>query len=540
MLNISNLSKSYGGQVLYSEGSFFINPGEKVGLVGPNGAGKTSLFRLITGEERPDTGSISKPERMRLAYFSQSVGEMRGRSVLDEVIQGDPLIGELRKELTILENRLENPDISEDEMTATLEKMGDVQTHFEKMGGYDLEHQAAAVLTGLGIMPEDHQKPVEQFSGGWKMRVALAQVLVQRPDIILMDEPTNYLDLESILWLEEWLKSFKGSIFMTCHDREFMNDIVTKIVEVNYKKISVYSGDYDFYEREKSIRREQLIASFDRQQDMLAKEEEFIAKFAARASHAAQVQSRVKKIEKIEKIELTPEEQTIELEFPEPPRSGNDVARFHSLSKSWPSDRGEKLVFAGATGVIRRLERVAVVGVNGAGKSTFLKILCGQIPQTSGVVEIGANVFVGYFSQFSLDVLNPQNTVFEEVRNRVINKSDAFLRNLLAAFLFKADDVDKKISILSGGEKSRLVLACMLTNPLNCLVLDEPTNHLDIKAREVLLNALKTFEGTVLLVSHDRHFLRQVATRVLEIDKGGVQFYEGNFDYYLQKKASLS
>jgi ATP-binding cassette subfamily F protein 3 len=530
MITVSNLSKAYGGQVLYTNGSFFIGPGEKVGLVGPNGAGKTSLFKLIMGEERADTGSIDYPKAMRICYFSQKVGEMKGRSALEEVIHGNERLGFLKTEISKIEKALEDGEYT-DEM---LEKLGDYQTEFEKLGGYDIEHQAAAVLTGLGIQPDEHHRPVEAFSGGWKMRIALAKVLAQRPEFILMDEPTNYLDVESIIWLEEWLKAFKGAVFMTSHDREFMNGLVKKIVEVNHKAITVYSGNYDYYEKEREIRREQLIASSERQEAMLKKEEEFIAKFAARASHAAQVQSRVKKLDKIERIEVMAEDQAINFEFPTPPRSGNDVVKIESLGKVWKNDEGkEKRVFSNVTGLVKRLERVAVVGVNGAGKSTLLKCICNLTDPSEGSVALGSNVNVGYFSQYSMDVLNPSKTVFEEVRDRVKDKSDGYMRNLLAAFLFRGDDVEKKVSVLSGGEKSRLILATILTNPCNLLVLDEPTNHLDIRSREVLIEALKKFEGTILIVSHDRHFLKQLTTRVAEVDKGGVRFYPGTYSEYL-------
>ena len=532
MITVSNLTKSYGGQVLYQGGSFFIGAGEKVGLVGPNGAGKTSLFRLLVGEERADSGSVDYPKSLRVCYFSQNVGEMKGRSAIEEVIHGNPRMGFLKTEISKIEKQLEDGDYSEE----ILEKLGDYQTEFEKIGGYDIEHQAASVLTGLGIMPEEHQRPVESFSGGWKMRIALAKVLAQNPEFIIMDEPTNYLDVESIVWLESWIKAFKGAVFMTCHDREFMNGLVKKIVEVNHKAITVYSGNYDYYEKERNIRREQLIASAERQEAMLQKEEEFIAKFAARASHAAQVQSRVKKLDKIDRIEVMPEDQAINFEFPKPPRSGNDVVKMESVGKIWKNDEGkEKRVFSSVTGVVKRLERLAVVGVNGAGKSTLMKVIAGLTESTEGKAELGANVEVGYFSQYSMDVLNPNNTVFEEVRNRVKDKSDGYMRNLLAAFLFRGDDVDKKVSVLSGGEKSRLILACILTNPVNLLILDGPTTHLDIRSREVLVVALKNFDGTILMVSHDRHFLKQLATMVAEVDKGGVTFYPGSYDEYLNK-----
>ncbi|MFG1483274.1 ABC-F family ATP-binding cassette domain-containing protein, partial [Halobacteriovorax sp. HFRX-1_3] len=341
MLNVSNISKIQSSETLYSGGTFQINPGEKVGLVGPNGAGKTTLFRMIIGEEKPDEGQVSFPDKLRWAYFSQKVGEMAGQTAKEVVMSGDVKISELGVKLKEYEEKLVDcANMSDDEMNDVLMKMGDVQSEFEKRGGYDLETRAEEVLTGLGIMPVDHNKMIEDFSGGWKMRIALARVLVINPELILMDEPTNYLDMESILWLEEWLKNFKGGIFMTTHDRDFMNNVCNKIVEIAHKRITTYTGNYDFYEKERDLRREQLIAQASRQADMLAKEEEFIAKFKARASHAAQVQSRVKKLEKIDRIEVPAEEETINFQFPTPPRGGDDVVIIKDLSKSWPLSDG--------------------------------------------------------------------------------------------------------------------------------------------------------------------------------------------------------
>ncbi|MBU6175419.1 MAG: ATP-binding cassette domain-containing protein, partial [Planctomycetes bacterium] len=419
-------------------------------------------------------------------------------------------------------------------------RYGEAQMTFEQRGGYEVDTRAKEILTGLGIMPEDHGRPVEAFSGGWKMRIALAKILLLNPDVLLMDEPTNHLDLESIIWLEQWLIAYKGALVMTSHDREFMNRIVNRIVEVANKTITVYSGNYDFYLREREIRKEQLLAAHQKQQDMLAKEEEFIARFAARASHAAQVQSRVKKLEKIERIEIPAEERTMKFEFPLPPRSGNDVVKMEKLEKRWPrpaeAGGGDKVVFSNANGVVRRLEKIAVVGINGAGKSTLLKTICGQTQASDGAVTLGANVHVGYFSQYSLDVLDSSKTIYDEVHDRIPDATLGYVRNLLGAFSFSGDDVEKKIGVLSGGEKSRVVLATILAKPVNLLILDEPTNHLDIKSREVLMDAIQRFEGTVLIVSHDRHFLRSIANRVFEVDRGEIRIYEGNYDYYLSKR----
>jgi ATP-binding cassette subfamily F protein 3 len=343
--------------------------------------------------------------------------------------------------------------------------------------------------------------------------------------------------MESIIWLEQWLASFKGALMMTSHDRDFMNRLVGKIVEIANRQVTVYTGNYDFYERERDIRKEQLIAAARRQEEMLAKEEEFIARFAARASHAAQVQSRVKKIEKIDRIEIPPDEKEIAFIWPEPPRGGDEVVRFENLGKTWKKQDGsDKLVFQNASALVKRLDRVAVVGVNGAGKSTLLKIVVGEAEATSGKLGLGPSINVGYFSQNSMDVLDPNSTVLDEVHSYMPNASIGTVRNLLGAFKFSGEDADKKISILSGGEKSRVVLATILARPVNFLVLGEPTNHLDIRSREVLLDAIKNFQGTVMIVSHDRYFLRAITTRVFELDKNQLITYDGDFEYYLSKK----
>lgn len=538
MLNIANISKLQGGETLFSKVNFQINPGEKVGLVGANGSGKSTLFRMIIGEDRPDEGQISIPDKLRVSYFSQNVGEMKGRTALNEVVEGDASISEMKVKLRGFEEQLCDPNLDPDEMTKVLNRMGEVQTLFEKVGGYDLETRAEEILTGLGILPEDHHKKVEDFSGGWKMRIALAKVLVINPDLIIMDEPTNYLDMETILWIEEWLQNFKGAVFMTTHDRDFMNNVCKKIVDISNKKITTYTGNYDFYMKESKIRLEQLKSEYKRQRDMLQKEEEFIAKFKARASHAAQVQSRIKKIEKIDRVELPPEEESISFTFPNPPRGSDDVVIIKDLSKNWVNSNNEDMnIFSGLTSTITRLQKIAVVGVNGAGKSTLLKCICKQTEPTSGEVSLGPSINLGYFSQFSLDVLKPELTVLEELQGSLGQASDGYLRNVLAAFLFRGDDVHKKIKYLSGGEKSRLVLAVIFSKNNNLLVLDEPTNHLDIASRELLMSALKDYEGTVIFVSHDRHFLHELTDQVLEVDKGGVQLYPGNYKYYLDKKS---
>lgn len=536
MIHLSNIVKQHGSQLLFRDASFQILPGSRAGLVGPNGAGKTTIFRIITGEEEVDAGEITLAKNITVGYFSQDVGDMAGRSALAEVMAGAGDTVQLAAELKKMEEAMCEP-MADDDMAELLEKYGAAMEEFEHKGGYDLDSRAQAVLTGLGIGPDRYNHPVETFSGGWKMRIALAKILTLKPDVLLLDEPTNHLDVESIVWLEEWLVTeFNGALLMTSHDRDFMNRIVSRIVEVANKTVTTYGGNYDFYERERTVRHEQLLASHKRQQDMLAKEEEFISRFAARASHAAQVQSRVKKLEKIDRIEIPPEERAVRFEFNEPPRSGDDVAVMAGLGKIWLTPDGEETsVFGGVSGIIRRQNKIAVVGVNGAGKSTFLKILAGETQPSTGTVTLGANVEVGYFSQHAMEILDARKTVFETLQDSMPLANIGVIRNLLGAFLFPGDAVDKKITNLSGGEKSRVVLATLLARPVNLLVLDEPTNHLDIRSREILLDALQSFTGTVVLVSHDRHFLRLLVDRVFEIDHGEMRVYEGDYAYYLSK-----
>jgi len=536
MIHLTDISKQHGNRVLFRNASFQILPGSRTGLVGPNGAGKSTIFRIITGEESADSGEISCNKKTVIGYFSQEVGEMAGRSALEEVVAASEATVKLGEQIREMEAAMCEP-LSDQEMADLLERYGDAQQEFEHRGGYDLESRAQAVLTGLGIGPDSYQNPVESFSGGWKMRIALARILTLNPDVLLLDEPTNHLDVESIVWLENWLaEEYQGALVMTSHDRDFMNRLVTRIVEVAGQTITSYGGNYDFYLREREIRREQLLASFKRQQEMLAKEEDFIARFAARASHAAQVQSRVKKLEKIERIELPPEQKIIKFAFAEPPRSGDDVIAINQLAKTWQLENdNEKQVFSGVTGMVSRGDKIAVVGVNGAGKSTFLRTLAGQTEPSVGSVSLGANVHPGYFSQHSMELLDPKKSVFDTVQDALPQQTIGVLRNLCAAFLFQGDDVEKRVDKLSGGEKSRLVLATLLGRPLNLLILDEPTNHLDIQSREVLLEALQNYTGTLLLVSHDRHFLRSLVGRVFEIDHGRMIIYEGDYGYYLRK-----
>jgi ATPase subunit of ABC transporter with duplicated ATPase domains len=534
MISFSNIQKQYGKQLIFVDANFQLNPGEKVGLVGPNGAGKTTLFRMAIGEEQPDDGEVSVPKRLTIGYFRQDVEEMKGRSVLDEAIAGSGRAGDLHHELESLQQAMEDPERA-DELTEILERFGEVQEEYEHLGGYTLEAQAREVLHGLGFKDDQIDGDVGALSGGWKMRVALARVLLGRPDVLLMDEPTNHLDLESIIWLERFLKAYEGTLLMTSHDREFMNRLVTKIAEIDSGEIVVYSGNYDFYERERAIREANQAAAFARQQSMLAKEQRFIERFKTHAAKAAQVQSRIKALDKIEKIELPKKRQLVKFDFREPARSGDQVAVVEKISKSY----GPRVIYDEFSMHIRRGERWAVMGRNGAGKSTLLKMIAGALEPDAGTIRLGASLQMGYFSQQSLDVLNPDLTVIEQLEHDFPKDGIASLRTLAGAFQFSGDDVDKKIRSLSGGEKSRLVIARMLFNPPNFLVLDEPTNHLDLATKEMLVGALKQFEGTMIFVSHDRMFLRGLSSRVLELGgESGTdrdpRVYPGSYVEYVQ------
>ncbi|HQZ37796.1 MAG TPA: ABC-F family ATP-binding cassette domain-containing protein [Vicinamibacterales bacterium] len=535
MISLANINKQYGRQLVFVDASFQLNPGEKVGLVGPNGAGKTTLFRMIVGEEVPDEGEVAVPKKVTIGYFRQDVEEMSGRSVLDEAIAGSGRLGDLHHELEALQQAMEDPARA-GEMDRVLARFGEVQEEYEHLGGYTLEAQAREVLHGLGIENDQIDDDVAALSGGWKMRVALARVLLGKPDVLLMDEPTNHLDIESIIWLEQFLRSLPGALLMTSHDREFMNRLVTRIAEIDGGEITVYSGNYDFYERERAIRDANQQAAFARQQAMLAKEQRFIERFKTHAAKAAQVQSRIKALDKIDKIELPKKRQVVKFEFRAPPRSGDQVAVIEDLHKAY----GHRVIYDGMNLTIRRGERWAVMGKNGAGKTTLLKMIAGATTPDAGEVRLGASLKMGYFAQQSLDLLDPDLTILEQLQHDFPHDGIGALRSLAGAFQFSSDDVDKKIKALSGGEKSRLVMARMLYDPPNFLVLDEPTNHLDLATKEMLVEALKDFEGTMIFVSHDRMFLRGLGSRVLELGgESGTSreplVYPGSYVEYVQK-----
>ncbi len=486
-----------------------------MGLVGPNGSGKTTVFRLIVGEESADEGTVSVPKRTTIGYFRQDISEMSGRSVLDEAIAGSGEVGELHHELEELQNAMADPDRA-DEMEKILHRFGEVLDAYQSMGGYDLEARAQVVLQGLGFEPDQIKGDAGELSGGWKMRIGMARVLLARPDVLLMDEPTNHLDIESILWLEKFVKGYPGAVLLTCHDKDFMNRVVGRIVDIDAGEFIAYTGNYDHFVKQQAVAAANQEASYARQQAMLAKERRFVERFASHVAKAAQVQSRVKKLEKIEMLEPPRRRKVVEFQYRTPPRSGDDVAELKGLSKAY----GTKVIYDDFSLMIRRQERWCVLGRNGAGKTTLLKLVADKLTPDAGSVRLGANLKVGYFAQQSLEQLNPDLTVFDQVQQAFPAEGRGPISNLLGAFHFSGDDVDKRTRLLSGGEKSRLVLAIMLFDPPNFLILDEPTNHLDLETKEMLVAALSDFEGTMLFVSHDRTFLKGLSNRVLELRPG--------------------
>ncbi|RWA69709.1 MAG: ABC-F family ATP-binding cassette domain-containing protein [Mesorhizobium sp.] len=530
MIRLENIGKQNGRQIVFIEASAALQKGEKIGLVGPNGAGKTTLFRMIIGEEQPDEGQVSVDRGVTIGYFSQDVGDMEGMSAVAEVMEGAGPMSAVAAEMRELEHAMGDPDRA-DEMDQIIERYGELQHRFEELDGYALDGRAREVLDGLGFSQEMMDGDVSKLSGGWKMRVALARILLMRPDVMLLDEPSNHLDLESLIWLEKFLKDYDGALLMTSHDREFMNRIVSKVIEIDAGALTSYSGNYEFYQEQRALADKQLQAQFERQQAMLAKEIAFIERFKARASHAAQVQSRVKKLDKIDRVEPPKRRQTVAFEFQPAPRCGEDVATLKGIHKSY----GSRSIYSGLDFQIRRRERWCVMGINGAGKSTLLKLVAGASEPDEGTVARGPSVKMGYFAQHAMELLDGERTVFQTLEDNFPQAGQAPLRALAGCFGFSGDEIEKKCRVLSGGEKARLVMALMLFDPPNLLVLDEPTNHLDMATKQMLIEALAQYEGTMLFVSHDRHFLAALSNRVLELTPDGIHTYGGGYTEYVAR-----
>jgi ATPase subunit of ABC transporter with duplicated ATPase domains len=530
MLRLDQVSKQHGPQILFIEASAAIYRGEKVGLVGPNGAGKSTVFRLLMKEESVDDGQVSVDRGISIGYFNQDVGEMSGRPVVAEVMAGAGVVSEIAAELKHLEEALADPDQA-DNMEKLLERFGELQARFEELGGYALEARAREILAGLSFSQEMMDGDVAKLSGGWKMRVALARILLMQPDAMLLDEPSNHLDLESLIWLENFLRAYEGALLMTSHDKEFMNRVVSRIIEIDGGVLTSYSGNYDFYEKQRAQNEAHAEAAFARQQAMLAKEMRFIERFKAQAAKAAQVQSRVKKLDKIEKVEPPKRRRTLVFDFPPCTRSGDDVVKIEKLHKAY----GSHVIYDGFNLTIKRKDRWAVMGINGAGKSTLLKLIGGGAVPDSGIVQVGPSVKMGYFAQHAMEILEPDSSVWQVLESAFPLANIGSLRSLAGCFGFSGDDIEKPCRILSGGEKARLVLARILYDRPNFIVLDEPTNHLDVATKDMLVKALGDYEGTMLFVSHDRRFLAELSNKILELGPEGPHPYNGGYLEYVAR-----
>jgi ATP-binding cassette, subfamily F, member 3 len=534
MITLNHVQKQFGTRVIFKDCSLQIGVRDRVGLIGPNGSGKTTLFRMILGEESIDDGEILIAKGVKIGHLPQEVVSFRGNTVLDEVLKSLSNITSLQDKMKILEEELSSIEDPKGQERLAKE-YGKLQERYTLLGGYGLEAEAKRILQGLGFKEKDFGRRTDELSGGWLMRIALAKILLQSPDLLLLDEPTNHLDLTSLIWLEEFLVNYPGATVIVSHDRVFLNHLIDRIAEIEAEKIDLYYGDYDHYLEEKEARREILEATFKTQQRKIEQTERFIERFRAKNTKSSQVQSRIKMLEKIERIELPQEKKAIRFHFPAPKRSGHKVVEVKNLHKSY----GQTVVYKGIDINLNRGDKAAFVGPNGAGKSTLLKILAGVLDFEEGQVILGKDVNRGYFAQHQFDILRPENTVFEELLSVATDESQTELRTLLGAFLFTGDEIEKKVSVLSGGEKSRLILAKMLLKPANFLLLDEPTSHLDIPSRNVLEMALKQFQGTICLITHDRHLINEIANKVIEIDNGVPHLYPGNYDYYLYKKQQI-
>jgi len=532
LIFLSNVGKFFNGQPLFKDANISVHRSDRIGMVGPNGAGKSTILGIMEGVVTPDEGEVSIEKKVRMGVLHQELIQGNDRPILDEVTDCSPKLREIRESLFSLEEEMETLSENSKDLESILHRHGRLQNEFESYGGYSLEAKALKVLGGLGFQPDDAHRRWSQFSGGWRMRVALAGILVAEPDALLLDEPTNHLDLESLLWVEEYLTGFKGALVLISHDRAFLNRLVTKIIEVERGKVTVYKGNYDEYEKNKAMQEEVVLAAYKNQQEKRKRIQKFIDQNRVKARTASRVQSRVKMMEKMEHVEPPPRARMVSFSFPQPSRSGKRVVEINDLVKRYD----QRTVYDGFNVVIERGDRIALVGPNGAGKSTLLKIVGGVLPYEGGTVKYGHGVKPGYFAQHQSEHLSGDRTVLEEAALPVEGIAESEVRSLLGAFLFSGDDVFKKVGVLSGGEKSRLALAKILLAPPNLLLMDEPTNHLDIPSCRILEEGLKKFEGTLVLITHDRRLMNEICTGILEIRNGVTEYYLGNYEEYEHKK----
>jgi len=528
MLALKNVSKQFGAQVLFQEVDLQVSLNDRIGLIGPNGSGKTTLFSLLLGEQTPDSGQVERNKNMIIGCLRQEVVEDTSRPLLQEAVDICPHLNRIKERIGLLQEEIAG-ETDPEKIQDLAHRLGEYQVEFEARGGYDLDHQAKRILFGLGFREKDLNRPVGEFSGGWRMRVSLAKLLLQEPDLLLLDEPTNHLDLESIIWLEEFLQGYQGAMILISHDRKFLNNIVNRIVEVDQKALQLYTGTYDDFLGQKQSRQEILEASYKNQQKKIEATERFIDKFRYKATKARQVQSRIKSLDKMEKIEMEQKASQFSITIPPAPQSGKEVLRLNNVHKRY----GKMVVYDELDLVLTRGDRVALVGPNGSGKSTLLKIMAGVLDVEGGEVILGYNVARAYFAQHQLEILNLRNTVLEEIDSCIGSNSPVSARSFLGAFLFRGDDVFKKVAVLSGGEKSRLVLAKMIAQRPNFLLLDEPTNHLDIPSLDCLQEALTQYSGTICMISHDRLFINHLANKIIQVQDGNLETFLGNYDEYL-------
>ena len=535
MLSISNLSKSYGDRELFAAVSFTIGAKDRIALIGPNGSGKTTLFDIISGKVTPDTGKVTIKKETTIGYLQQDIWFSSGKQLLEEVISASTRIADLARRIKTIEKKLTDAQ-GNARSAKLLDELGELQHSYEVIGGYDNEHVAKTILSGLGFLESDFPQPLDSFSGGWLMRAGLAKLLLQKPDLLLLDEPTNHLDLDACIWFERYLERYKGAVLVTSHDRAFLNRVAGKVFAFEQNGFIFHRGNYNSFivAREKNLETKQVVAA--RQEREVKRQQRFIDRFRAKNTKATQVQSRVKQLEKIERVVVPRSTRKIHFSFPAPVRSGKEVIALKHVFKAYDTN----VVYRDLNLVLNRGDRVALVGPNGAGKTTLLKIMAGVLPFEQGECKLGHNVITGYYAQYQLELLNPRNDLLTELRQVASGEPEETLRRTLGAFLFSGDDVNKKISVLSGGEKARVILAKMLTQPTNFLLMDEPTNHLDIPSREILTDALEAYRGTLCFITHDRTLIQQIANKIIEIRNGQLQVFLGNYDSYLYQKETPS